>query len=55
MLVCPSPSPTGGGRLRGEFEGVELTIGMMNRTVCVCWCYCGRRSGEDDAGAERNG
>lgn len=55
MLVCPSPSPIGGERLRAEFEGVGLTIGVMNRTVCVCRCYRGWRSGEDDAGAERNG
>lgn len=55
MLVCSSPSSIGGERLRGELEDVELRIGVMNRTVCVCRCHRGWRSGEDDTGAERNG
>lgn len=44
------------GRVGGEgVEDMKLIIGSMNRIVCVCRCYCGRRSGEDDAGAKRNG
>lgn len=39
----------------GEFKDIKLMIGSINRIVCVCWCYCGRRSGEDDAGAKGNG